>query len=126
MNKLSTVPECEIRKLEGQETVLLTLFQRDRIFGRDNLDIDLLLVRETAFTTAHSDETFDGTLTVRTSAPVADEVPLTQAEKGNDSATTNQKQISETPNLRNALTYIAQTTAFGVVMNTDTPGDTLR
>jgi hypothetical protein len=51
---------------------------------------------------------------------VADEIPLSQAENGDASATMNQKQISEIPNPGNDLTYVVQTTP-GVVMNTDTP-----
>lgn len=57
----------------------------------------------------------------RTNLTVTDEVPLTQAENGNFSATMNQTQISELPNPGNDLTYIVQT-ASGVVMNTDVQG----
>jgi hypothetical protein len=57
----------------------------------------------------------------RTNLTVTDEVPLTQAENGNFSATMNQTQISELPNPGNDLTYVVQT-APGVVMNTDVQG----
>ncbi|PYV73704.1 MAG: hypothetical protein DMG97_10710, partial [Acidobacteria bacterium] len=60
----------------------------------------------------------------RTEISVADEVPLIQAENGDVSATMSQKQISEVPNPGNDLTYVAQT-APGVVMNTDSSGNTL-
>jgi hypothetical protein len=52
---------------------------------------------------------------------VTDEVPLLQAENGDVSTTMNRLQISEVPNPRNDLTYIAQT-APGAIMNTDTYG----
>ena len=53
---------------------------------------------------------------------VEDEAPLIQAENADASATMNQRQISETPNPGNDLTYVVQS-APGVVMNTDTPSD---
>ena len=52
---------------------------------------------------------------------VTEEAPLIQAENGDNSATMNQKQISEVPNPGNDVTYMAQTTP-GVVMDTDMQG----
>jgi hypothetical protein len=59
----------------------------------------------------------------RSEATAVDVVPLIQAENGDASATTSQKQISELPNPGNDLTYVVQTTP-GVVMNTDVPNST--
>jgi len=59
-----------------------------------------------------------------TSLTVTAEAPLLHAENGDVSATMNQKQISETPNPGNDLTYIVQT-APGVVMNTDSSINTM-
>jgi hypothetical protein len=56
-----------------------------------------------------------------TSVSVISEAPILQAENGDVSSTTTQKQISELPNPGNDLTYVAQI-APGVVMNTDSQG----
>lgn len=57
--------------------------------------------------------------TANTTVKVTGEAPLIQAENGDVSTTMNQKQISETPNPGNDLTYIAQT-GPGMVMNVET------
>jgi Carboxypeptidase regulatory-like domain len=56
-----------------------------------------------------------------TTVKVTAEAPLIQAENGDVSTTTNQKQISEVPNPGNDLTYIVQT-APGALMSTDIQG----
>ena len=56
--------------------------------------------------------------TESTTVKVTGEARLIQAENGDFSTTTNQKQISEVPNPGNDLTYIAQT-AHGMVMNVE-------
>jgi len=54
----------------------------------------------------------------RSEISVTDEAPLIQADNADVTTTITQKQVSETPNPGNDLTYIAQTTP-GAVMNTD-------
>jgi hypothetical protein len=57
----------------------------------------------------------------KTAITVTGEAPLVHAENGDASTTINQRQISESPNPGNDLTYIVQT-APGVLMNTDVQG----
>src|ERR1700751_3381130 len=54
----------------------------------------------------------------RSQISVTADAPLIQADNADVATPTTQKQISETPNPGNDLTYIAQTTP-GAVMNTD-------
>lgn len=56
-----------------------------------------------------------------TTVRVTGEAPALQAENGDLSATSSQREISELPNPGNDITYIAQT-APGVVMDTDLQG----